>query len=130
VPWLLDTSVAIPLRDGDDRIADRIAAGEHELLISVVTMVELENGVHRDPAQRQRRRDRLDQLLQRLEVLAFETDTALAYGRIVAASGFSRTRILDRMIAAQAIAAGAILLTLNPDDFRDIPGLQVEDWSA
>ncbi|HAJ03147.1 MAG TPA: VapC toxin family PIN domain ribonuclease, partial [Brevundimonas sp.] len=34
----------------------------------------------------------------------------------------------DRMIAAQAIVAGATLATLNPADFRDIPGLSLLEW--
>jgi tRNA(fMet)-specific endonuclease VapC len=33
------------------------------------------------------------------------------------------------MIAAQAIEAAATLATLNARDFRDIPGLTIEDWS-
>jgi tRNA(fMet)-specific endonuclease VapC len=34
------------------------------------------------------------------------------------------------MIAATAITHGLTLATLNRRDFRDIPGLTVEDWSA
>jgi predicted nucleic acid-binding protein len=32
------------------------------------------------------------------------------------------------MIAAQALVHRATLVTLNGDDFRDIPELQVEAW--
>jgi tRNA(fMet)-specific endonuclease VapC len=34
------------------------------------------------------------------------------------------------MIAAHAISSGCILVTNNEADFRDIPGLSVENWVA
>jgi predicted nucleic acid-binding protein len=36
--------------------------------------------------------------------------------------------MLDRMIAAQAIAEGRRLVTLAPQDFSDLPGLSLENW--
>ena len=49
---------------------------------------------------------------------------------IIAESGFSRRLVSDRMIAATAITYELTLATLNPRDFRSIPGLVIEDWSA
>lgn len=37
-----------------------------------------------------------------------------------------RARALDVMIAATAISHDLILVTNNPSDYRDLPGLQVE----
>ncbi len=34
------------------------------------------------------------------------------------------------MIAAHAIATASILVTNNEDDFRHIPGLQIENWAS
>lgn len=51
-----------------------------------------------------------------------------AYGRIVAHAGYSRRKLLDRMIAAQALVHRAALVTLNADDFTDVPGLKLEAW--
>ena len=48
--FLLDTNVAIHLRDGDPVVTQRVAALEGAILISVVTRVELEGGVYREPA--------------------------------------------------------------------------------
>ena len=53
---------------------------------------------------------------------------AQAYRKIVETCGFSRRKVLDRMIAAQAITAGATLVTRNGDDFRDIPNLILLEW--
>lgn len=125
---LLDTSVAILLRDGDERIGTLLAEQPGSSLISIVSRVELEGGVYRDPAEATVRRLRLDRLLEAFEVLPFEDRCAEAYRQIVEARGFSRPRVLDRMIAATALAAGTMLATCNAADFRDVPGLEVLDW--
>jgi tRNA(fMet)-specific endonuclease VapC len=99
-------------------------------LLSIVSRVELEGGVYKVPSEAMARRERLDAMLAGVEVLPFSTVEAEAYGVILATCGFSRSRILDRMIAATAMAAGVPLATLNPRDFGDIPNLRMEDWSA
>ena len=127
---LLDTNVVIGLRDGDKRIEQRIAHMEELPVVSVVTRIELEGGLIADPLQRDRWLQRLDVLLKRLTVLPFDDREAQAYRAIIMQVGFSRPRVLDRMIAAQALCVGATLVTANVRDFRDIPGLEIEDWSA
>jgi tRNA(fMet)-specific endonuclease VapC len=130
VPLLIDTNVAIRLRDGDEGAIRRLSALPVQPMISVVTRVELEGGVYRDSAEARLLRERLDLLLEQLTELPFTAAEASAYGRIVERLGYSRAKVLDRMIAAQAMIAGATLITLNPRDFRNIPDLLVEDWSA
>lgn len=44
------------------------------------------------------------------------------------ATDFSRRRIIDRMIAAQALLHDATLVTMNGEDFKDIPGLKLLIW--
>ena len=61
--FLLDTKVAIHLRDGDPMVTRKVAALGGALLISVVTRVELEGGVYREPAHTPIRRARLDAIL-------------------------------------------------------------------
>ncbi len=128
MPYLLDTNVIIHLRDGDPEITRRIAALEGAVLMSIVTRVELEGGVYRDPAQARLRRARLDTILAAIPTVAFDADSAEAYGAIVARVGYSRRTLLDRMIGAQAIVHRATLVTMNADDFSDIPGLAVLAW--
>lgn len=62
-------------------------------------------------------------------MLPFTALEAAAYGRIVTQLGFDRRRVLDRMIAAQAIVAGLPLATINARDFADIPNLELKIWS-
>ena len=126
--FLLDTNVVIRLRDGDEGIAEKIGALDGAVLLSIISRVELEGGVYRDPSQASVRRSRLDAILETLPVLPFDNEAADAYRAIVAAAGYSRRKLLDRMIAAQALVHRATLVTQNPADFLDVPGLDVLVW--
>jgi predicted nucleic acid-binding protein len=126
--YLLDTNVAIHLRDGDETVTSQVAALEGAVLLSVISRVELEGGVYRNPAEAGIRRPRLDAMLAALPVLAFDDAAADAYRQIVEAVGYSRRKLLDRMIAAQALVHRATLVTMNAADFRDVPGLESLSW--
>ena len=126
--FVLDTNVAIHLRDGDPAVADGVGRLDGAVLLSVVTRVELEGGVYRDPVDAPVRRVRLDAVLSAIPTLAFDDAAADAYRAIVERVGYSRRRLLDRMIAAQAIVHRATVVTMNPEDFADIPGLDVLAW--
>jgi tRNA(fMet)-specific endonuclease VapC len=125
VRYLLDTSILIPFRDGDELIANIVESLGESIFASVVSQVELEGGVHRDVSTAQFRQAGLTQLLRSVQVLPFTRHEAKVYGQIVALAGYSRRKILDRMIAAQALVAEATLVTLNPEDFADVPDLKV-----
>ena len=125
---MLDTNVAIRLRDGEAGIARKIVGLDGPILLSVVTRVELEGGVARDPALTAARRPRLDAILNAFPVLPFDEAAADAYRRIVEVVGYSRRKLLDRMIAAQAMVHRATLVTQNAADFKEIPGLGLEVW--
>ena len=126
--FLLDTNVLIHLRDGDARVSGKIAALDGAVLMSVVTRVELEGGVHREPVHAALRRQRLDIILAAVPSLAFDDAAAEAYAGIVARAGYSRRKLLDRMIAAQALLHRATLVTLNAEDFSGIGGLDLLVW--
>ena len=55
-------------------------------------------------------------MLSAIPALAFDDLAAKTYGDIVASAGYSRRKLLDRMIAAQALVHRATLVTFNPDD--------------
>ena len=118
------------MREGELRIIRKSATLDQAALVSILSVVELEGGI---PVAREGaalRRAKLDEIYAAVEILPFDWSHAQRYRRIIEARGFSRQRIIDRMIAAQALAAGAALATLNPRDFRDIPGVALEDWSV
>lgn len=101
---------------------------EGRVLLSSLSLAELERGVYRRPDMTALRRARLDEMLKYLPVVAFDAAAASAYGQIIAYCGWAKARDFDRMIAAHAISTGSTLVTDNEADFRDIPGLSFENW--
>ena len=127
---LIDTNIAIHLRDGDPDIGERIAALDEPPVISVVTRIELEGGISAKPQFAETRRRALAEMLDEIATLDFETAMVEAYRQILGVTGYSRVRVLDRMIAATALVHGLTLITINGADFRDIPGLSLEIWPS
>lgn len=128
--WLIDTDVAIHLRDGTPQIVARIAALGEIPAISVVTLVELQAGAALDRSTGGLRTRLLERIRQTIPVLPFHEEEADAYGRIVDQLGHDRRKVLDRMIAAQALVAGRRLITINGKDFGGIAGLELEVWEG
>jgi tRNA(fMet)-specific endonuclease VapC len=126
--WLLDTSVALLLRDADTEADHHLASLDSIPSISIVSHIELEGGVIAKPALAAKRRSALDALLDVLPVLPFDPACAAAYRKIVESTGFSRRKVIDRMIAATALVNHLSLITLNRRDFVDVPGLDLEVW--
>lgn len=124
----IDTNVAIDLRDYSTDVGLRLQAITPSPMISLVSLIELEAGVERDQALAPRRRDLLNVMLRVVEVAMLTRDDVATYGRIVAALGFRRQLVLDRLIAAQALNRGATLVTANIADFADIPNLKLVAW--
>lgn len=127
---MLDTSVAISLRESEAVTLGQVAELGDIVMISAVTRVELENGVYRDAKLAEHRRALLDIMLGSLLVAPFDEECAAVFGRIVASLGWSRAKTIDRMIAATAIVNDATLITMNGKDFRDVPGLKLVEWET
>jgi tRNA(fMet)-specific endonuclease VapC len=126
--YLIDTNIAIHARDGTDVVLAKLEQHDGEVLLSALSLAELQRGLYRDPRFTAIRQARLEVLLRALPILAFDASAAVAYGWIIAQCGWARGRDFDRMIAAHAISSGSILVTDNETDFRDIPGLSMENW--
>jgi predicted nucleic acid-binding protein len=114
---LLDTSVVIaPPKSGLASIADEVA-------VSAISVAELEYGVGAaaDPVERQRRRRRLQLVVEAMEVIPFDIASAESYGMLanmIRVGGRNpRPRRLDLLIAATAERHGLSLATRNADDF-------------
>jgi tRNA(fMet)-specific endonuclease VapC len=92
--------------------------------------MELRYGLVRNP--RLRIAPLVEEFLAGITILPLTSEVARAFGRIRAELEASGRPIgpLDLMIAAQAVAAHAVLVSNNLDEFRRIRGLRSEDWTA
>lgn len=128
--YLLDTNICIYLiRHQPPEVAARFAQLDYgDVVISAITLAELRYGVERHPDSRVAAERALDALLADIPVLPFDGDAAVAYGIIRAAVRERRRDALDRLIAAHAASLSLTLVTNNEADFRDYPGLIIENW--
>lgn len=130
--YLLDTNVCIYLmKHQPAEVAARFArCYVGEVMMSAVTLAELEYGVVSSGENQARNRQALDALREDMPAAPFGADAARAYGPVrLETRGRSRDA-LDKLIAAQAIGLGATLVTNNEGDFAGYPGLKVENWVA
>jgi tRNA(fMet)-specific endonuclease VapC len=130
--WLLDANTLVYAmnRQGGVRERANAAALDGRLLTSAIVVSELLYGAERSNRVEVNRRE-VHATISRLTVLPFDLAAAEELASLRAhfeTAGKRRPRI-DYMIAAQAVAAGATLVS-HDDDLRaqPIPGLTVEDW--
>lgn len=100
-----------------------------DIAISTITVAELQYGVAKSAAKK-RNALALETFLLPLEIVPFDRDSALAYGKIRAGLERQGTPIgsMDMLIAAQALAQGFTLVTHNLKEFSRVPGLTCESW--
>jgi tRNA(fMet)-specific endonuclease VapC len=131
VRYLLDTNTVSYVIKGDfPRVRQRLLQVPiREVGISVVTEAELRFGVARLP-QATKLGIVVEEFLRRVEVLVWDSAAAQHYAHLRAALEEHGEPMgnLDLMIAAQAIAVDAMLVT-NDRVFRRVKGLRIEDWS-
>jgi tRNA(fMet)-specific endonuclease VapC len=130
--YLLDTNTASHIIKGDrPEILRRLTAVPIEsLAISAVTEAELLYGVAKrghPPALS----ERVLEFLLRVDVVDWDRHAAQAYANLRAACESSGVSLspLDMMIAAHAVATGAILVTRDRAFLHVGNGLAVEDWT-
>ena len=129
--YMLDTNICVYVlhRHPPEVLARLQAWHEGEVVMSVVTYAELRAGLEMQAQDRQHDEQVLALLIRRIPVLAFDAAAAVSYGVQRAAVRERRRDALDRLIAAHAVCVGATLVTNNEADFKDLPGLVVENWT-
>jgi tRNA(fMet)-specific endonuclease VapC len=102
-----------------------------EIAVSVITEAELRFGALNSSSP-ERNSAAAEAFLQPFAILPFARDDVPIYARLRGDLERAGTRIgaLDMLIAAQAVALGATVVTNNLREFRRVPGLRVENWLA
>jgi tRNA(fMet)-specific endonuclease VapC len=131
VRYLLDTNIVSYIVKGNlTHVREHLAKVPiREVGISIITEAELRFGIAEMP-HAAKLGIVVEEFLRRVEVLVWDSAAAQNYARIRAAleeRGESMGN-LDLMIAAQALAAEATLVT-NDRTFRRVKGLKIEDWT-
>lgn len=129
--YLLDTNICIYImRRHPEEVAERMDKCRHgEVAMSAITHAELEYGVLCANDQVQAR-EQLDLFLKAVPPIPFDHAAATAYAPIRLAGKERRKDLMDKLIAAHAAALKIVLVTNNVDDFRQYPGLDIENWIA
>jgi len=127
---MLDTNICIYLmKHHPPEVAERFAeCFVGDVVISAVTLAELEHGVTCSGEAQAHNRAALDAFLEEIPVAQFEMTAARAYGPARYATRERKRDALDKLIAAHAIALDVALVTNNEADFAAYPGLRVENW--
>ena len=129
--YMLDTNVVSHIMQGRDAelLARLTKVPVGQVVMSSVTLAELEYGLHRK-RQPARLRNAMTQVLLRMDVLPWDERVATCYGEfctMLEAQGINLSDF-DMMIAAHAVAVDATLVSRDKA-FAQVPGrLRLEVW--
>lgn len=103
---------------------------EQGLCISVMTLAELEHGIAKSNYPR-KNAEALFKFLLIVEILPFDNNAAIEYGKICANLQKKGTPIgvMDMLIAAHAKTENLILVTNNTREFERVENLTLENWA-
>lgn len=130
---LLDTNALSDLMRGHSRMKARIAQHPDMVITSVIAVGEIRYGLNRLPAGKKRTdlEARVQSILAAIPIEAVMEPVADVYGHLKATmeSQGINPDDNDLWIAATALTEGNLVVTRD-QVFKNIPGLQVEDWTV
>jgi tRNA(fMet)-specific endonuclease VapC len=129
--YLLDTNIiSYLIRSHDPGLDRRMERASGQLAISAITEAELRFGLARRP-QAPRLRELIEEALKRVTVLSWDSAAALVYAELRAEleRGGRVLEAFDMLIAAHALAVGAILVTADKA-FVGVKKLKIENWAS
>ena len=129
--YLLDTNICIYLINKRPMsVVEHIQSLPIEDIgISTVTVAELEYGVAKS-LRPEENRNALIEFLTPFRIVEFGQVAAYEYGQLRSVLELQGQIIgpMDLLIAAHALAEGAVLVTNNEKEFRRVPDLPLENW--
>jgi len=133
VKYLLDTNVLSDFARGQQSVVTRLRQeAPLQLAVSVITEMEVEYGLARNPDLTPRIREVMLTLLNTISVLSFEREDARVAAQLRASLNSQGTPIgaYDLLLAACALRRGLKVVTHNAREFVRVGGLGLEDWRS
>lgn len=135
--YVLDTDTLQLFQDEDANVVARVrAVAPADLATSVVCVEEQLSGWYTQLRQA-KRPERLAwayrrlavtvRFLSRVQIVDFDEPAIRRYEELKRLK--IKVRKMDLRIAATVLDRDGVLVTRNVRDFRQVPGLQIEDWS-
>ncbi len=127
--FLLDTDICSAHMRRPARLAHRFIQFVGQLAAPTVVFAELYSGAYKH-AQANRLLSLIGDLRQEILVIDFDLACAEQFGRTrgsLLQQGIS-VPTTDLMIASVALVHDLTLVTHNTADYRNIPGLRLDDW--
>jgi tRNA(fMet)-specific endonuclease VapC len=131
VTHLLDTNICSAHMRRPGGLAHRFFQYPGGIATSTVVLAELYSGAYKHPSP-SRLLALIADLLQEVAVLDFDRACAEQFGKVqgrLLQQGIAVPET-DLMIASVALFHNLTLVTHNTADFRNIPGLRLDDWLA
>ena len=130
--YLLDTDTcSYAMRGASANLDAKLQkADEGSIAISAVTRAELRFGLEKRGNPRALSLV-VNGFLERVPVAPWDAEAADRFGRLPAQleRGGTPIGVFDTMIAAHALALGAILVTNNQKHFQKVRALKIENWA-
>lgn len=128
--YMLDTNAASEAMRGHAAIDARLQAlAPGQWCVSAITCSELRYGLARRP-EAVRLHQIVSEFLRIVPILPWDAEAATRHG-VLRADLKARGKPIgdfDEMIAAHALATGAVVVTDNTKHFARVPGLVIENW--
>lgn len=124
VKYLLDSNTIIALvLDADAGVTARAGqCTKDDIVTSSIAYAEVAYGSENGKMPNI---DELRTFVEEVPILAFDAAAARAYATLPFRRGG-----FDRLIAAHALALDLTIVTNNERDFKDVPGVKIENWTS
>lgn len=136
--FILDTDMLSHLMYGRQPVVDRVGQAIRDVVSTAVSRIEILRGrfqavmAAEDASKLLQAHDRLERteaFLESIRLLPVEAASGEEFDRLRQNKKLKKIGRGDLLIAAITLANQATLISRNPKDFRQVPGLQVESWA-
>src|SRR5262249_34999817 len=134
--FVVDTDIMTLLQHGHERVTDRFRQASQVVVTTVISRIEMLEGRFAavmkaaDGIQllfAQQRLEQSENHLRGVPILAVDSASAAEFDRLRQNKKLKKIGRPDLLIASITLANRATLVSRNLKDFRQVPGLQVED---